>query len=76
MKKTAFPDFIEINLMKYEDNGNKIYILLILLLFNNAQIDILMILMHYMYNKLFISFEQIDDFDIRLNRQIYISFFL
>ena len=58
--------------MKYEDNGNKIYILL----FNNAQIDILMILMHYMYNKLFISFEQIDDFDIRLNRQIYISFFL
>ena len=55
MKKTAFPDFIEIDLMKYEDNGNKIYILL----FNNAQIDILMILMHYMYNKLFISFEQI-----------------
>ena len=32
MKKTAFPDFIEINLMKYEDNGNKIYILLILYL--------------------------------------------
>ena len=68
MKKTAFPNFIEINLMKYEDNGNKIYILLILyllyiiknnrikniindvnnaILFNNAQIDILMILMHY-----------------------------